>query len=162
MPKPAHESPFRARLYKLGINRAVDVPAQHSRSLGAKGCIAVEGWIEGIPIQTTLVPRGHGQHRLFVHSRIWKRLKIDKGDFIEVLLARCEPPADPAIPDELAIALRMTKGAAAAFRQITPALRREFINWVQAAKQPETRARRIQRGLPVVIERARKRMQRQS
>jgi Bacteriocin-protection, YdeI or OmpD-Associated/Domain of unknown function (DUF1905) len=154
------ENPFRAQLYKFGINRAVDVPAHLSKSLGGKAHIPVEGWVEGVPIQSTLVPRGQGRHRLFVHSRIWKRLKIDKGDFVEVLLAKVEQPTDPAIPEELALALRMTKGAAAAFRQITPALRREFISWVQAAKQPGTRARRIQRGIPIIIKRARKRTQR--
>ncbi len=157
-----HNSPFRARLYKLGINRVVDVPALHSKSLGGKGHIPVEGWVEGVPIQSTLVPRGQGRHRLFVHSRIWRRLKLDAGDFVEVLLERGKPPEAPAIPDDLAIALRMTKGAAVAFRQVTPGLRREFINWVQAAKQPETRARRIRIGLPVMIARARKRMQRRS
>ena len=76
----------------------------------------------------------------FVHSRIWNRLKIGKGDFVEVLLTRGEPPKEPPIPEDLASALQMTKGAAEAFRQVTSALRREFINWIENAKQPETRA----------------------
>jgi len=157
-----HNSPFHARLYKLGVNRAIDVPAQVSKSLGGAGYIPVQGWIAGIPITSTLVPRGNGRHRLFVHSRIWNRLKIDKGDFVEVLLTHGEPPKEPPIPEDLALALQMTKGASQAFRQVTSALRREFINWIQAAKQPETRAKRIRKGLPVVIARASKRMQRES
>jgi hypothetical protein len=108
------------------------------------------------------VPRGNGRHRLFVHSRIWNRLKIEKGDFVEVLLTRGEPPKEPPIPEDLASALQLTKGAAEAYRQVTPALRREFINWIQNAKQPETRAHRIQKGLPVLIARAKKRVQRQN
>jgi bacteriocin resistance YdeI/OmpD-like protein/uncharacterized protein DUF1905 len=154
------ETPFHARLYKIGVNRAVDVPAKISELFGGGGFIPVQGSIEGIPITSTLVPRGNGRHRLFVHSRIWNRLKIEKGDFVEVLLTRGEPPKEPALPEDLAVALRMTKGAAEAYRQITSALRREFINWIENAKQPETRAHRIQKGLPVLMARARKRMQR--
>jgi len=154
------ETPFHARLYKIGVNRAVDVPAKISEAFGGGGFIPVQGSIEGIPIASTLVPRGNGRHRLFVHSRIWNRLKIEKGDFVEVLLTRGEPPREPAIPEDLAVALRMTKGAAEAYRQVTSALRREFINWIDNAKQPETRAHRIQKGLPVLITRARKRTQR--
>jgi len=162
MPGKNQDSPFHARLYKLGVNRAVDVPAKISESFGGGGFIPVQGWIEGIPITSTLVPRGNGRHRLFVHSRIWNRLKIEKGDFVEVLLTRGDPPKEPPIPEDLASALQLTKGAAEAYRQVTPALRREFINWIQNAKQPETRAHRIQKGLPVLIARAKKRVQRQN
>ena len=110
------DAPFHARLYKIGVNRAVDVPAKISESFGGGGFIPVQGWIEGIPITSTLVPRGNGRHRLFVHSRIWNRLKIEKGDFVEVLLTRGEPPKEPPIPEDLASALQMTKGAAEAYR----------------------------------------------
>lgn len=156
------DAPFHARLYKIGVNRAVDVPAKISQAFGGGGFIPVQGWIEGIPITSTLVPRGNGRHRLFVHSRIWNRLKIGKGDFVEVLLTRGEPPKEPPIPEDLASALKMTKGAAEAFRQVTSALRREFINWIENAKQPETRAHRIEKGLPVLMARAKKRMLRQN
>ena len=160
MSKPDSKYPFRARLYKLGVNRVVDVPAEISKALGGGGFIPVEGWIAGAAIRSTLVPRGGGRHRLFVHSRIWKAQKIERGDFVEVLLTRVEAPIEPPLPEDIALALHMTKGAAVAFRQITSALRREFITWVQAAKQPETRARRIQKALPVLIARARKRTRR--
>lgn len=159
VPTPAtnRETPFRSRLYKQGVNRVVDIPAEISKSLGGGGYIPIEGWIAGVPIRSTLIPGGGGRHRLFVHSRIWKSQKIERGDFVEILLSRAEPLAEPPVPEDIALALNMTKGAAAAFRQITPALRREFINWVEAAKQSETRARRIQKALPILVERARNR-----
>lgn len=162
MSPPTHDSPFHARLYKLGVNRAIDVPAHISKSFGGGGYIPVQGTIEGIHITSTLIPKGQGRHRLFVHSRIWNRLKIDKGDFVEVLLTHGEPPKEPPIPEDLALALQMTQGAADAFRQVTSALRREFINWIDNAKQPETRVHRIRKGLPVLIARARKRAKRES
>lgn len=45
-----------ATLYKLGINRYVDVPEEISRALGGKGYIPVIANAQGFVLRTTLVP----------------------------------------------------------------------------------------------------------
>jgi uncharacterized protein YdeI (YjbR/CyaY-like superfamily) len=54
-------------------------------------------------------------------------------------------PAKPAAktPPDLAAALRKNKAAAAGFKKLTPAARREYIEWITAAKRPETRTKRL-------------------
>jgi Domain of unknown function (DUF1905) len=59
----------RAPLKLVGINRCVDVPPRVSRALQGR---AVEGRIEGVSIRTTVVPRGGGAYRLYVHSTVWR------------------------------------------------------------------------------------------
>ena len=49
------------------------------------------------------------------------------------------------LPDALATALRDHDAARAAWEDITPLARNEFICWVEDAKQDQTRARRIRR-----------------
>jgi uncharacterized protein YdeI (YjbR/CyaY-like superfamily) len=49
----------------------------------------------------------------------------------------------PRIPPDLARALRGHEDAYANFRRFPPSQRRGMIDWIQAAKKPETRARRI-------------------
>ncbi|GAA3621278.1 YdeI/OmpD-associated family protein [Marihabitans asiaticum] len=49
------------------------------------------------------------------------------------------------LPDDLATALRDHDAARAAWEDITPLARNEFICWVEDAKQDQTRARRIRR-----------------
>lgn len=48
------------------------------------------------------------------------------------------------LPDELAHALDQVPGGRASFERLTPSRRKQLIYWVDSAKRPETRARRVQ------------------
>ena len=50
-----------------------------------------------------------------------------------------------ALPDDLRAELLDVEGALALWEDITPLARNEFICWVEDAKKPETRKRRIRR-----------------
>lgn len=52
---------------------------------------------------------------------------------------------EPTVPPDLRKALAATPGAKAAWSDLTPIARRDFLSWVAGAKQPETRRRRIDR-----------------
>jgi hypothetical protein len=151
---------FIATLYKVGINRCVDVPEEVSRALGGRGYIPVVVTAQGLVTRTTLVPAGNRQHRLFLDGKIRKKLGIDAGDFVGIALRVDKKSHEVAVPEDVAAALRKTPGAQSAFKTITPALRREFLRWVLSAKRPETRAKRIDRAIPILIERAQARVHR--
>jgi hypothetical protein len=157
MPSANIQHRFVGTLYKLGINRCVDVPEEIIRALGGTGYIPVFVGVQGLVARTTLIPAGNGQYRLFVDGKIRKKLGVDAGDLIGVTLRRDKKPAKLTVPADVAAALRKTHGAHHAFETITPALRREFLRWVLNAKRPETRAKRIERAIPILIGRARKR-----
>jgi uncharacterized protein YdeI (YjbR/CyaY-like superfamily) len=55
-----------------------------------------------------------------------------------------EEPREVAVPEDLAAALAADAAAAAAFEQISYTHRREYVEWVVAAKRPETRRRRVE------------------
>ena len=52
---------------------------------------------------------------------------------------------EPAVPADLRHALAAAPLAEAAWRELTPIARRDFATWIESAKQPETRRRRIER-----------------
>jgi uncharacterized protein YdeI (YjbR/CyaY-like superfamily) len=54
-------------------------------------------------------------------------------------------------PDELHNALRRYKGATAAFRELRPGLQREYADYVTGAKRDETKQRRIEKILPMIV-----------
>jgi uncharacterized protein YdeI (YjbR/CyaY-like superfamily) len=56
---------------------------------------------------------------------------------------RASPRKAPAVPAELAAALRKNARARATFEQFSPSHRREYIEWIAEAKREETRARRV-------------------
>jgi uncharacterized protein YdeI (YjbR/CyaY-like superfamily) len=53
--------------------------------------------------------------------------------------------SEPRLPTGLRTALAATPTAKAQWRDLTPIARRDFITWIDSAKQPETRKRRIER-----------------
>ena len=94
---------FSGGIYKVGIIRFVDVPAGVSREIaGGAANVAVQGTVEGVPLRTTLVPRGQGCHRLAIHGEIRKKLRVDAGAVVEVALERDEESREPAVPPALA------------------------------------------------------------
>ena len=52
---------------------------------------------------------------------------------------------EPSVPTDLRTALAATPMARTQWRDLTPIARRDFISWMDSAKQPETRRRRIER-----------------
>jgi Bacteriocin-protection, YdeI or OmpD-Associated/Domain of unknown function (DUF1905) len=164
---PGSERPhtFAARIQKIWIMRCVDVPRDVSRSLrsiageNAKH-IPVSGWIEGLPFQSTLVPGAPGRYRLHVHSRIWRKLRIDAGATIEVTLLVDTEPRDPALPADLAAGLAETPRALDTFNSQTAAMRRQIVQFLEAAKRPATREKRIQQITKFMLHRAAGRVKR--
>jgi hypothetical protein len=153
---------FAAKIEKIWIMRVIDVPRDIGKAIAKiagenKQHIPVQGWIEGLPFQNTLVPRGAGNYRIHVHSRIWRKLRIDAGAAVEVTLHLDTEPREAVIPTDLAAALADTPRALATFSSQTVALRRQIITYLEAAKQLRTRDKRVQLIVKRMLERAAKR-----
>ena len=58
--------------------------------------------------------------------------------------------SEPRVPTDLRKALAATPMAKAQWRELTPIARRDFISWIDSAKQPETRRHRIERACSMV------------
>ena len=50
-------------------------------------------------------------------------------------------------PPDLAAALEAHREAGAAYRKLPPSHRREYLEWINEAKRPETRRRRIDKAI---------------
>jgi hypothetical protein len=68
---------------------------------------------------------------------------IAPGDTVTVSLASDDAPRVVAVPADLAAALDGAEGARAAFDAASFTHRREWVEWVEEAKRPETRERRV-------------------
>jgi Bacteriocin-protection, YdeI or OmpD-Associated/Domain of unknown function (DUF1905) len=153
---------FPAKIQKIWIMRCVDIPRDVSKAIrsvadGDPLHVPVHGWIEGLPFKSTLVPRGGGSYRLHVHSRIWRRLRIDAGAAVEVTLQVDTEPREAVLPPDLAAGLADVPRALAVFNTLTVALRRQIVQYVDAAKQVRTREKRVQLVVQRMLERARTR-----
>jgi len=147
--------------------RCVDVPRDVSKSLrklagdGHKH-IPVLGQVEGLALKSTLSPRGGGSYRLHIHSNIWRKLRIDAGDTVEVMLLLDSEPRGPVLPHDLAGGLADAPRALAVFNSLTPAFRRQIVRYMDQAKHANTREKRIRIIVKRMLERAAKRKKKKS
>ena len=72
---------------------------------------------------------------------------IDSGK--EIKADRSKPVE---VPDDFVSAMRRSKGATAAFRKLRKGLQREYADYVAGAKRDDTRHRRIEKILPMIVE----------
>jgi len=136
---------FSARIYKVWLVRFVDVPADISKKLGSENAVPVMGTVEGLPLRSTLVPRGNGAYRLAIHGDIRKKLRVDTGAVIEVAIRRDEESREPELPPALVLALRNSPKAQQKFRTMTTALRRQIVRYLASVKSQATLERRVLR-----------------
>ena len=152
------EHVFVAPIQKIWIMRCVEVPADVSAAIrdAATGDLQhppVHGLIEGRAFKSTLVPGGAGSYRLHVHSRIWRKLKIDAGAEVEVTLMLDPAPRPAVVPKDLVTALAAKPVALRTFNALTLPLRRQILWYVESAKHASTREKRVKLLVQRMLER---------
>jgi hypothetical protein len=68
---------------------------------------------------------------------------VDAGDRVRITMELDTEPRTVVVPKDLRSALGASPEAKAAFAKLSFTHRREYVEWVEEAKRPETRARRI-------------------
>ena len=111
------------------------------------------------PVKVTI--RGHtwrttpgiygGVGHIVVNRAVKAATGVDAPDRVQVVMELDTEPRRVRIPDDLAQALARDPDAKDAFAQLSFTHRREYIEWVEEAKRPETRARRIEQTLERVL-----------
>ena len=120
------------------------LPKNASAKLPSRGMTAIEGTINGVPFQAVLEPDGQKSHWLKLDRKLRKAAGADAGDIVSLEIAPAAKDPEPTVPADLRKALAAAASKARAlWSDITPNARRDWIQWISSAKQPETRARRI-------------------
>jgi uncharacterized protein YdeI (YjbR/CyaY-like superfamily) len=90
-----------------------------------------------------LEPDGRRSHWLKVPRRLQQAAGVRAGDSValEIMPAKAAPEA--RVPTDLRRALDAAPKARAQWSTITPAARRDWIQWITTARRAETRARRV-------------------
>ena len=117
------------------------MPDQASRRLPSRGMVSVEGTLNGSPLSVTLEPDGQGGHWMKLEGELMERAAIGDSVRLEVTPVGKEP--EPTIPTDLRDALTACPQATKVWTEITPAARRDWIQWITSGKRAETRAVRL-------------------
>lgn len=140
--KPAKKR-FQAELRPgHGGGAFVEIPFDVHDVFGTRGQVPVRATFDGEPYRGSLAPMG-GRHVLGVTRAIREAIGKDVGDSVHVVLEQDTEPRTVSVPPDLAAALSKAPGAAKTFDGLSYTRRKEYVRWVEEAKKPETRARRL-------------------
>src|SRR5262245_50665276 len=105
--------------------------------------------VNDITLRTTVSVYG-GRSYVGFRKEIQEAAGIRIGDRVRV---RIEPDVEPReieVPDDLARALKGDRAASHAFEGLSYTHRMEYAQWVQDAKKPETRQRRVEKTIEML------------
>jgi hypothetical protein len=139
---------FKARLLRPAADKRATwtflvLPKAASAKLGTRASVAVAGKANGHPFRATLVPDGRGSHWLRLTRKQREGAGAKAGDAVVLEVARTGREPEARVPSDLRKALAAAPKAKALWADITPAARRDWIDWVTSAKMAETRVRRV-------------------
>jgi hypothetical protein len=128
----------------------ITLPEAASSKLPSRGQTTVEGTLNGYPFTATLEPDGRGGHWLKVARKLREAAGapgtagLTPGDVVTLEIAPVAGEPEPKVPADLRQALATAAARVrAAWSDVTPAARRDFIHWITSPKRPETRVKRI-------------------
>ena len=139
----AREQRFLAIIQEGGRGgAAVMVPDEVVHTLGGGGRIPVQATFDGVMYRGSVVRMG-SRAVLGVTKDIRADIGKAVGDEVVVVVDRDDEVRRVQVPDQLAVELSRRPKAQLAFEGLSYSHRREYVQWIEEAKKPETKVRRI-------------------
>lgn len=132
---------FDAPVHDISDRPIVRLPVEASAQLPSRGQVAVTGLVNGLPISTVVEPDGARGHWLEVDENM---LAAGDGDAVTIELTPTKNWPEATVPQDLRDALDDAPDLADYWIGLTPMARWEWVRWVGATKNPDTRARRVE------------------
>jgi hypothetical protein len=147
MSQPTGVPPIRcdATVYTIGQRTVLRLPEGASRRLPSRGQVAVQGTINGRAFQTVLEPDGCSGHWVEIDRKLQRTAALGAGDTATLEIAPLKDWPEPNVPQDLETALATApEKIQELWKDITPMARWEWVRWVNATQNPETRKRRVE------------------
>jgi hypothetical protein len=136
---------FTATLSAIGTAAVLRLPDAASKSLPSRGQVAVHGTLNGVEFETVLEPDGRFGHWMRVNPSLQQAGGVLAGDTATLDIAVAPRWPEPSVPTDLETALASApQEIQSLWAGITPMARWEWVRWVKATNNVETRRRRVE------------------
>jgi hypothetical protein len=136
---------FDAMPYTIGEWAILRLPEKASQKLPSRGQVAVQGTINGYGFQSVLEPDGDFGHWMRIDEEQQEAAAISAGDAVTLEIEPLKDWPEPNVPQDLQTALAAApQKIQDLWKAITPMARWEWVRWVNATKNPDTRKRRVE------------------
>jgi hypothetical protein len=124
----------------------VEFPHDVEKLYGVKGRVPVKVTFDGIPYRGSMVKMGGPRHILGLLKEIREKLAKDSGDTVHVTVDLDDAPRVVTLAPDVEAAYEKAK-VFDKYRSLSFTHQREYNLWIEAAKQAETRRRRIEKAV---------------
>jgi hypothetical protein len=136
---------FDATLHTIGKSTLLRLPEKASVKLPSRGQVAVQGTINGHQFQTVLEPDGNFGHWMRIDRKLKESTALSAGDSAMLEIESVKDWPEPSVPQDLKTALAAApQKIQDLWKEITPMARWEWVRWVNATPNPDTRKRRVE------------------
>lgn len=135
---------FEATPYTISDRTILQLPEEASENLPSRGQVAVQGTINGNGFQTVLEPDGSFGHWMRIDGQLQQTAGIGAGDTAMLEIEPLKDWPEPEVPLDFEMALAAASQTVQdLWTAITPMARWEWVRWVNATKNSDTRKRRV-------------------
>lgn len=125
----------------------VSITPELSATLPSRGMVMATGTINGKSFLLPFEPDGKGSHWLYVAADFAREAGIVAGEQVNLSFEVTKEWPEPQVPDAFMKLVSADSDALATWQDTTPMARWEWVRWIGAAKQVETRTKRMHVGL---------------
>jgi hypothetical protein len=153
MANPMTAFRFEGQLFRpegVGTWTYVDIPTEASAALGMKGQMRVKGTINEHPFQSTAMPHGDGSHYLLVNRALRDATGANQGDIVQVVIEADTSERSITVPEDFIRVLDGEPEARTIFDKLSYSHKKEYVEWIESAKQTATRQKRMEKAVEML------------
>jgi hypothetical protein len=136
---------FEATPHTIGKSMILRLPEKASVKLPSRGQVAVQGTIDGREFRTVLEPDGNFGHWLRIDRKLRGGAAVRAGRSATLEIEAVKDWPEPSVPLDLKTALAAApQKIQDLWKEITPMARWEWVRWVNATPNLDTRKRRVE------------------
>ncbi len=135
---------FESQLFTVNARNIIKLPDSASKQLPSRGQVMIKGTINRFPFQTALEPDGRSGHWLDVDKEMQKSAKLAVGGTANLEIESIKEWPEPHIPADWKATLKARPEIQALWAKVTPMARWEWLRWIGATNNVDTRQKRIE------------------
>ncbi|WP_163709783.1 YdeI/OmpD-associated family protein [Mangrovibacterium lignilyticum] len=119
-------------------------PFDVRKEFGTGGPVRINCWIDGVHKTGSLVPIGNSEHAIYIRKEILKKVGKKEGDEVRMVVEQDLSPKVLEVPEDFQWLLDEDQELKEKFEALSFSYKEGIVNYINQAKRPETRVKRIE------------------
>ena len=128
----------------------IEFPYNVEKEFGVKGQVKVLAKFDGTEYRGSLCRMKTEHHILIIPKNIRNKINKNAGDMVKVVIIKDTEERKVNIPDDFNEVLIKENDAFLFFEKLSFTHKKEYVNWFDEAKKPETRQKRILKAIEML------------